>query len=359
MTKPPDLRRDAVGRETVTLADVANAAGVSASTVSYVITGKRPISPRTRRKVLESIRALGYRRPGDHSSPARNRVGVLAIALPRHSERNAGIETEFIAGATEAARSHHLDLLLLTHDRGSAGLHRVSYSALADAAIVMDVEVDDARLPPLLASHLPAVLVGGEPGEYPGLSHVGFDHAAAGAACVTHLTELGHRSIVHIGPPSRMVSSMSFLEGFRNAAARRAVRASSHLCGLSEEEITPYVSRLLASEAPTGLVVDNEAALPLVLAAVEDRGLRIPADVSVIAVCSETVARRQRIPLTTMVVPGRTLGTLAVEHAARPLDIRTTVSVELLAPQITCAGRIRGVPRTDTGGIRPTQGTQD
>ncbi|WP_143264504.1 LacI family DNA-binding transcriptional regulator, partial [Amycolatopsis kentuckyensis] len=52
------------GHKTVTVADVAGAAGVSPSTVSYVITGKRPISPRTRRRVLESIRTLGYQRPG-------------------------------------------------------------------------------------------------------------------------------------------------------------------------------------------------------------------------------------------------------------------------------------------------------
>lgn len=332
--KLPDPRRTG----TVTLADVANAAGVSASTVSYVITGKRPISPRTRRKVLESIHLLGYRRPGDPSPPSRSRIGVLAVAMPRHQERNAGIETEFVAGATEAARARHFDLLLLTHDRGSAGLHRASYSALADAAIVLDVEADDPRLPPLLASQLPAVLVGGRPSECLKLPHIGFDQAAAGAACVTHLADLGHRTIAHLGLPSAAAGPMSFTDGFRNAAARHAIRASSHLCMPTEEEITPYVSRLLATAAPTGLVVDSEAALPLVLAAMEAHGLRIPGDVSVIAVCSETVAKQQRVPLTTVVVPGRTLGTLAVERAAQLLDGRTTASAELLAPRPAFGG---------------------
>ena len=338
MTKSPDLELDAVRRETVTLVDVANAAGVSPSTVSYVITGKRPISPRTRRRVMESIRALGYQRPGDPPARARSRVGVLAVAMPLHRERNAGTETEFVAGATEAARAHHFDLLLLTHDTGSAGLHRVSYSALADAAIVMETEPDDPRVPPLLASHLPAVLVGGEPAEYPGLSHVGFDHAAAGAACLAHLADLGHRSIAHLGPRPPVASQTSFRRGFQDAAARRGVRASSHLCGVSAEEITTSVGKLLATEAPTGLVVDDEATLPVVLAALASRGLRIPGDLSVIAVCSATVAKQQRIPLTAVVVPGRTLGTLAVERATRLLEVRTTASVEMLAPQVTIGG---------------------
>ena len=338
MTKSPELERDALNRDTVTLADVASAAGVSASTVSYVITGKRPISPRTRRRVMDSIRALGYRRPGEAASTTGSRVGAVALAMPSHREQDAGLGAEFIAGAFEAARALHFDLLMLTHDTGSAGLHRVSYSALADAAIVVDVEADDPRVPPLLASHLPAVLVGGQPGEHPGLSYVGFDYAATGAACVAHLADLGHRSIAQIGSPASAVRTTTFLEGFKNAAARRAIRASSHQCGHTEEEINRCVSTLLADEAPTALVVDDEVALPLVLAAVMARGLRIPGDVSVIAVCSATVAKQQRIPLTAVVVPGRTLGALAVERTARMLEVRTTASVELLAPQLTIGG---------------------
>ncbi len=329
---------DAKSRDTVTLLDVAHAAGVSPSTVSYVITGKRPISPRTRRKVMDSIRALGYQRPGEHTAPAGGRVGVLAVALPLHGEPDPGTEMEFISGATEAARARHFDLLLLTHDTGSAGLHRVSYSALADAAVVMDVERDDPRVPPLMSSHLPAVLVGGDPAEYPGLSHVGFDHAAAGAACVAHLADLGHRSIAHLGPPGTGTRPTAFLEGFKSAAGRRGVRASSRSCEPSESEISPSVRTILTEDAPTALVVDNEAALPFVLASVAAHGLRIPHDLSVVALCSETVARQQRTSLTTVVVPGHSLGTLAVERAARLLDVRTTSSVELLAPKLTIGG---------------------
>lgn len=80
----------------------ADVAGVSPGTVLYVITGKRPISPRTRRRVRESIRTLGYQRPGAPGSPSGCRVGVVAV--PQHGDQRTGVGAEFLAGAVEAAR---------------------------------------------------------------------------------------------------------------------------------------------------------------------------------------------------------------------------------------------------------------
>ena len=333
MNNPPD----APGGKTVTVADVASAAGVAPSTVSYVITGKRPISPRTRRRVMESIRALGYQRPGAPGSASGGRVGVVAVAVPPDPGRDSGFGTEFVDGAIDAARAHCFDRLLLTRDTGSGGLHRVFHSALADAAIVVGVAPDDPRVPPLLASHVPAVLVGGRPGDHPGLTHLGFDHAAAAAACVAHLAGLGHRSIVHIG--HRAARPTGFAEGLEAAATRHAVRVSPLLVGApaEAEEADRCVDTLLG-ETATGVVVDDETALPLVLAALERRGLRVPGDLSLVAVCPETVASRQRIPLTTVVVPARALGARAVERAARMLDVLTSASVELLAPEVITRG---------------------
>src|ERR671939_328516 len=107
----------------VTLADVARHAKVSQSTVSYVLSGKRSISPATRRRVERSIRTLGYR---PHA----------------------------------AARGHAHDVLLLTNDEGPEGLRRVAGSALVDGLVLMDVQLQDERIPVLRELGLPAVLIG-------------------------------------------------------------------------------------------------------------------------------------------------------------------------------------------------------
>src|SRR5436305_12185271 len=110
----------------VTIADVAAAAGVSASTVSYVMTGKRTISAATRRRVEETIRTLGYRRRTGSPAPSATRTGVLAVVVPLHRGRQLGLEMEFFSAAAGAAREHGFDLPPVTEAEGTAGLHRVT-----------------------------------------------------------------------------------------------------------------------------------------------------------------------------------------------------------------------------------------
>jgi DNA-binding LacI/PurR family transcriptional regulator len=329
------------GRGVVTIADVAHAAGVSASTVSYVITGKRTISPATRRRVEESIRALGYRRRT--GSPAPARAGVLAVAVPLPGEGQLGVAMEFFSAAAGAARELGFDLLLVTDDEGTSGLHRVTSAALADAVIVLDAGDDDPRVPVLLASGRPAVLVDA-PGRHRGLASVTLDFAPAGQACVAHLADLGHRSIAHLvpaGPPGYL---KGFAEGFRCAATRRGVRAASRPCAPTPEDVTRCLDELLTAGGPTGLVVHDEAALAPVMAAIRHRGLRVPGDVSVVAVCSAAVAGQQRIRPTAVVIPARELGALAVKRAVRQLDGAPATEPYSVTPRLVAGESTAAAP---------------
>ncbi|MEV6871812.1 LacI family DNA-binding transcriptional regulator [Amycolatopsis sp. NPDC051128] len=330
------------GRGQVTITDVANAAGVSPSTVSYVITGKRSISVATRRRVEESIRALGYRRNGDALATRPTRIGVLAMAMPPFGGRPVSTETEFFTAASEAAGRHRFHLLLVTHDEGSP----VTSTALADAVIVLAVGDDDPRVPILLASGRPAVLIGA-PGKHRGLPCVELDFAPAGEDCAAHLADLGHRSIVHLGLPAAPgVRPLHDLTGFLRSslaiASHRQVRAAFHPCTPSADSVARCLDELLVPGGPTGLVVHDEALLPLILATVERRGLRVPDDLSIVGVCSETVARNHSARLTAVVVPARELGTLAVERAVQQLDGEPVAELELIVPWFVVGDSTQG-----------------
>lgn len=338
------------GRGAVTITDVANAAGVSASTVSYVITGKRTISPATRRRVEETIRALGYRRRGGSPAP---RAGVLAVAVPLAGDRHLGLEMEFLSAAAGAARELGFDLLLVTDDEGTTGLHRVTSAALADAVIVLDAGDDDPRVPVLLASGRPAVLVGA-PGPQRGLSAVTLDFAPAGAACLTHLADLGHRSIAHLEPPATLPGHrLRYLKGFtesvRRTAADRGVKAISRPCAPAAEDVAGCLDELLAAGGPTALVVHDEATLPVVMTALRHRGLQVPADVSVVAVCSDTAAGQQRIRPTAVVLPARELGALAVRRAVRQLDGGPAADPEAVTPALVIGESTAAAPAVREG----------
>jgi DNA-binding LacI/PurR family transcriptional regulator len=328
------------GGRVVTINDVADAAGVAPSTVSYVISGKRSISPRTRRLVEATIRRLGYHPHAGARALASNRTNVLALVVPLRTDLDVSVVMEFVASVAGAARMHGQDMLLLTENDGPAALQRIASSATADALMVMDVEADDARLPVLAALDRPVVLIG-LPDAPSGLTCVDLDFSAAGSVCVAHLAGLGHRRVALLGPPPAVYErgtsyATRFLRGFGEEAGRRGVRTVIRECTGSYEAIHAVLDELLAREPGiTGLVVHNEAALPALLAGLRHRNLRVPEDVSVVAVCPASTAGQTAVALTTVAIPAEEIGAQAVELTMRHLGGHTTSEVRLLSPHLT------------------------
>ncbi|HEY1573022.1 MAG TPA: LacI family DNA-binding transcriptional regulator [Pseudonocardiaceae bacterium] len=324
----------------VTIADVASDAGVSPSTVSYVLSGKRSISLRTRRRVERSIRKLGYRPHAGARALASSRTNILALVVPLRADQNVPVVMRFVASTVTAARVYDHDLLLLTKDEGPEGLRRVAASSIADAIIVMDVEAAEPRVPVLRALRLPVVLIG-VPDEPFGLACVDLDFAAAGSACVAHLADLGHAEIALIGPSPAVYERGTsyagrFLRGFTATAGERGRSAASYACAPSYDAVHACVDDVLREHpGTTGLVVHNEAVLAALLADLRQRGLRVPEDVSVVAVCPEDMATSQSIALTSVDIPAAELGGAAVELAMRQLNGESRPEIRLLAPRLT------------------------
>jgi DNA-binding LacI/PurR family transcriptional regulator len=140
-----------------TIHDVARAAGVAPSTVSYVISGKRTVSAATRRRVQQQIRLLGYR---PRATEPVGRSDLLALLAPQRPGIDTPTIMRFTAAATIAARSHGLDLLLLTKDGDPGELRDAVIGSLADGVIALDVTATDDRVPMLTALDRPTVLLG-------------------------------------------------------------------------------------------------------------------------------------------------------------------------------------------------------
>ncbi|MBQ0830912.1 LacI family DNA-binding transcriptional regulator [Streptomyces tagetis] len=324
----------------VTLAEVARHAGVSASTVSYVLSGKRSISGATRQRVEESIRVLGYHPNAGARALAGGRSNIIALMVPLRTELYVPVMMEIAVAVATAARAHGYDVLLLTGEEGPAAVRRVTGSGLADAVILMDVELDDGRLPPLRASGRPSVLIG-LPADTTGLTCVDLDFTATGALCVDHLAELGHREIALIGEaPGVYERRTGFAErtlgGLRSRAAERGLRLLHRPCEGGYDALAATLGRVF-DERPdtTAFVVQNEAAVEPLLALLRRRGRAVPEDVSVIAVCPEQVAVQASVRLTSVAVPAREMGRRAVEHLVAKIDGAGPDEVVLLPPELT------------------------
>ncbi|MFD7285895.1 LacI family DNA-binding transcriptional regulator [Streptomyces sp. NPDC059863] len=337
----------------VTLADVAQHAGVSASTVSYVLSGKRSISASTRERVERSIEQLGYHPNAGARALASSRSNIIALMVPLRTDMYVPVMMEIAIAVATTARTFGYDVLLLTGEEGPAAVRRIEGSALADAMILMDVELHDDRLPLLREARRPSVLIG-LPADTTGLSCVDLDFAAAGAVCAEHLAGLGHREIAVIGEAPGVYERLTgfaerTLSGLRERSGELGLRLLHRPCEGSYAAVSATVGRIF-DERPgtTAFIVQNEAATDPLLALLRQQRRAVPEDISVVAICPDQVAVHASVPLTSVAVPAQEMGRHAVEQVVAKLAGRGTDEVLLLRPELTV--RESAGPRAVPGG---------
>lgn len=269
-----------------TIADIAARAGVSKSTVSHTLSGKRPISAATQRRVRAVIEEVGYRpnvvaqrlAGGGH---AHN----IGLVFPMSASLIASTETEFIVNAANAANAADYTFLLLTHLEGNTTqFERVVESGLVDGFILMQVHMADPRVERLRREQIPFVLLG-RCADNEGLSFVDVDIEAGMTDAVTHLAGLGHRTVAYFA----LTDDGDF--GF----AARTLNRFQEQC--AAHQITPLVSQVqptveaaeaacyaLLQETPavSAIVVRNKTMAAGVGRAAATLGLHIPRDLALI-----------------------------------------------------------------------------
>jgi DNA-binding LacI/PurR family transcriptional regulator len=341
-----------------TLADVARHAGVAASTVSYVLSGKRPVSAETRERVSRSIKLLGYQPHAGARALASAKSDVLALVVPLRQDLYVPVMMDIAIAVTTTARRFGYDVLLLTNDEGPEGIRRVATGARADAVILTDVGMQDERIAMVRQTGIDAVLIG-VPADSSGLDCVDLDFARAGALCVEHLAGLGHREVAFIGEAPGIYSrQIGFAErtlrGIRAAAGQAGMNLVHRPCGGSYEAAAGVLARIL-EERPrtTGLIVQNEAVIAPLMSLLRTAGRIVPEDVSVVAVCQDEVAVKTSPQLSSVNLPAAELGMRAVELLMRRMADGAD-EVVLIPPTLTIRDSTAPV-RAPADGARAAQ----
>lgn len=253
----------------VTIADVARAAGVSISTVSYVMSGKRTISQETRDRVAQAIDELEYSPHASARSLASRSTNVIGLQAPLRSGVDVHVVMQIVAGIVTEARALQYDILLLTSDDAS-GLGHAARASMVDALLVMDVESDDPRIQTLEHLGVPSVLIG-LPAGADGLVCVDFDFEAAGRLAAQRLAELGHRRVALFGAPAEVLDRHTsyadrLVRGFLTACEELDLVGTVHACPSGAESVQVVDEVLAADPALTGILVHNEGAMPHIAA---------------------------------------------------------------------------------------------
>lgn len=277
------------GARRPTISDVAQRAGVSKVAVSYALNGQPGVSEATRRKILAIAEEIGF----SPSSAARVLSGAAARAVGLVLSRPAqtlGVEPffmELISGveATLSARSYGLTLQMTSDPEAEAVIYRRWWGERRiDGVLVCDLRGNDPRIPVIEKLNLPAVVIGG-PGHTGSLASIWSDDAAAVAEAVEYLYALGHRAIARVGGVSEFLHTRIRTEAFEQVCSRLGLtEARSISSDYSGEEGARITRRLLSSRRrPTAIIYDNDVMAVAGLGVAQEMGLRVPADLSLVA----------------------------------------------------------------------------
>jgi DNA-binding LacI/PurR family transcriptional regulator len=290
--------------------------------------------------VEQAIETLGYHPHAGARALASNRSNIIALMVPLRSDMYVPVIMEIAMAITTEAREYGQDVLLLTKDEGIAGVRRIAASGLADAMILMDIELDDDRIPVLQETDTPAALIG-LPTDPTGLNCVDLDWEATGASCADHLADLGHRDVALIGEGEGVYRrhtgfAARTLAGFQRQATVRGLRAVYRPCEGTYESTAGTLSRILEERpSTTGFVVQNEAAIPPLLSLLRLSGRVVPEDTAVVAICPDQVALQSSPRLTSVSIPAQEMGRQAVRLVLTQLEGSRAPSTTLLPPALT------------------------
>lgn len=335
----------------VKINEVAQAAGVSISTVSYALSGKRPVSAETKARIEKIIRDLDYRPNAGARMLAGSRTHIFALTEPLRPDTHAPTHMAFVLAASIAARRNDYDLLLLTDEEASAGMQRVATSRLVDGFLALDVAPADERVALARSLDVPTVFIG-VPDDHEGLVCVDLDFEAAAALAVDKLADTGHTEIALLGQPSVTYEKSNFpprvRRGFEERAQGRGIHHHEGTSGSvqhSSAAVRRAVADLLAAGV-TGFVVHaGEETHPLLLAELAARGLEVPRDVSVISVANTFDVAGLPTPLDDIPLVPQDSCDLAVDLALRARDEPIHPRVHLIAPRYNERGSVARAPR--------------
>ena len=201
--------------------DVAAKAGVSISTVSYVMSGKRSIGEETKKKVLKAAQELGYQPNLQARSLRGEPTRVLALSSPVHEYTDYSNYASFFFALATRARRYNYDILLLMHEYGDRELTRIAQSGMVDGILLLDVLMNDARAEVAKMLDVPVVSVG-YPANSEAVYSVDLDFERMGREAIEKAAALGHEHVLVIGTSGFAYEDGSnYLVRFRDAAVKR------------------------------------------------------------------------------------------------------------------------------------------
>ena len=332
---------------TPSIYEVARAAELSVATVSRVLNDKGPVRAETRQRVLDAVERLGYVPHSAARMLSTRRTMSIGVLLP---DMHGAFFSEIVRGIDLAARAagYHLLVSGSHSDAAETAALLQTLHGRVDGLILMAPALGGAWLQKALPRRVPVVLLNpkrepeasaddveratGKPGGRgsnddgtdSGHDSLRIDNRLGARLAVEHLIELGHRAIAVLGGPVGNADAAERLAGYREALVAGGLPLNGHLelAGDFGEESGLQAGAKVAAliPRPTAIFAANDAMAIGCLAALRERGLRVPEDVSLVGFDDVPIARYLTPALTTVQVPIAELGKQAMASLLSSID---------------------------------------
>jgi DNA-binding LacI/PurR family transcriptional regulator len=335
-----------------TSADVAARAGVSRTTVSFVLNGRDvAISPATRERVIDAARQLGYHPHASARQLAAGTSQTIGLVLRQSAEQVAGdaLLAETLRGMTAAARRAGYRVIVEALEPKGGRYADLLRSGRADGLVVSGPRVDDPDLRDIVRDRFPVVLQGSLPGL--DVASVDVDNVAGARRAVEYLISLGHRRIGCVtNAPLAYTAARERLDGYRAALAEANIEPNPDWvveAAFDAQSGHHAMAKLLDRAELDAVFVASDVVAFGALGALRAARRRVPHDISVIGFDDIPLAAFLDPPLTTVRLPayelGRVVGTALLDRIATPAaPRRTLLPTELVVREST------GPPRSTT-----------
>lgn len=323
----------------VSMADVAELAGVSGQTVSRVANDSPRVDPATRARVEAAMATLGYRPHRAARALRTGRSQTIGLVVSTLATVGNSRMLQAVADAA-AARGYALTVVTLAEGDIADAFARLRDQGV-DGAIVLNEATAVARGAGAPAGLALVVVDSPADDRY---AVVQTDHAAGAAAATAHLLSLGHATVWHLAGPAGSFAAAERERGWREALQVAGAEVPEVLRGdWTAASGFQAAAALARRPGVTALFAANDQMALGALRALAEAGRAVPDDVSVVGFDDVADAADYRPPLTTVRQEFDELGAAAVtalvhgiEHGARGMTIipaRLVVRASAAAPR--------------------------
>lgn len=340
-----------VGRRP-TLRDVARESGLSVTQTSRALNGHNDVADATKRRAVEAANRIGYspnleaRRLKKPNSRSHSIGLILDTASQRFSDPFMG---ELLAALVDEAAANGYELQLsapLADEDPVASYERTIRANRVDGFVLLRTARDDPRVKHLANSELPFVTFGqsDHADDHPSVT----DSIDCLRPAIDHLVALGHLRIACVAEPLAYALASTRQESFLKALDANGIAADPEYMviggyrELSGAEAALHLLGLV--DPPTAIVTFNDLLAVGVIDAAQEKGIAVPAQLSVVGFDDIYAARHTSPPLTTLRHSAKTIGRSLIQQLLRAMDEPPTVEHVYLTPELVVRGSTAPAP---------------